>query len=275
MNNTGGSIGVFDSGIGGLTVLKEFVKLMPEYNFIYLGDNARTPYGNRSFETVYEYTLQCVKKLFEMDCPLVILACNTASAKALRNIQQKDLEHLDASKRVLGVVRPTSEMVGKISKTKKVGIFATTGTVNSETYPIEIKKFFPELEVFQQACPMWVPLIENNEANQPGADYFINKYCNELMDKNSNIDTIVLGCTHYPVIADKLKAALPKHVTIISQGEIIAHSLKDYLYRHPEMDKRLSKNGALRFFTTDSAQQFDKLAGLFFGKEVKSNHITL
>lgn len=275
MNNTGGSIGVFDSGIGGLTVLKEFVKLMPEYNFIYLGDNARTPYGNRSFETVYEYTLQCVKKLFEMDCPLVILACNTASAKALRNIQQKDLEHLDASKRVLGVVRPTSEMVGKISKTKKVGIFATKGTVNSETYPIEIKKFFPELEVFQQACPMWVPLIENNEANQPGADYFINKYCNELMDKNSNIDTIVLGCTHYPVIADKLKAALPKHVTIISQGEIIAHSLKDYLYRHPEMDKRLSKNGALRFFTTDSAQQFDKLAGLFFGKEVKSNHITL
>lgn len=275
MNNTGGSIGVFDSGIGGLTVLKEFVKLMPEYNFIYLGDNARTPYGNRSFETVYEYTLQCVKKLFEMDCPLVILACNTASAKALRNIQQKDLEHLDASKRVLGVVRPTSEMVGKISKTKKVGIFATTGTVNSETYPIEIKKFFPELEVFQQACPMWVPLIENNEANQPGADYFINKYCNELMDKNSNIDTIVLGCTHYPVIADKLKAALPKHVTIISQGEFIAHSLKDYLYRHPEMDKRLSKNGALRFFTTDSAQQFDKLAGLFFGKEVKSNHITL
>ncbi len=273
--NSEASIGVFDSGIGGLTVLKEFVNLMPDNNYVYLGDNARAPYGNRSFETVYEYTLQCVKKLFEMNCPLVILACNTASAKALRNIQQRDLEKIDATKRVLGVIRPTSEMVGKLSKTKKVGIFATAGTVSSETYPIEIRKFFPDVEVFQQACPMLVPLIENNESQQAGADYFVNKYCSELMEKNKDIDTVVLGCTHYPVIIDKIKKALNSHVNIISQGEIVAQSLKDYLQRHPEMNIRLAKNAKLSFYTTDSPQQFDKLAGMFFGKEVKSHQINL
>ncbi|HNR19364.1 MAG TPA: glutamate racemase [Bacteroidia bacterium] len=273
--NSGASIGVFDSGIGGLTVLKEFVKLMPDYNYIYLGDNARTPYGNRSFETVYEYTLQCVKKLFEMNCPLVILACNTASAKALRNIQQKDLSNIDSSKRVLGVIRPTSEMVGKLSKTKKVGVFATAGTVSSETYPIEIKKFFPAVEVFQQACPMLVPLIENNESDMPGADYFVKKYCGELMQKDKDIDTVVLGCTHYPILIDKIKAALPLGVNVVSQGEIVAQSLKDYLHRHPEMDRRLGKSANLSFFATDSPHQFDKLAGLFFGVEVSSNQINL
>ena len=275
-------IGVFDSGIGGLTVLKEFVAVLPQYDYIYLGDNARAPYGNRSFESVYEYTLQCVKKLFDMGCPLVILACNTASAKALRTIQQKELtKHLpdgsqvDATKRVLGVIRPTSEIVGKLTKSKQVGIFATSGTVLSETYPIEIKKFFPDITVHQQSCPMWVPLIENNEMNSAGTDYFVQKYIDELFAQQTHIDTVVLGCTHYPLLIEKIKKFIPKGVTVISQGEIVAQSLKGYLQRHQEIEMRCSKNSQLIFFTTDSTSAFDKQANLFFGKEVKSNHLIL
>ncbi|HEX8515344.1 MAG TPA: glutamate racemase [Bacteroidia bacterium] len=268
-------IGVFDSGYGGLTVLKEIVKALPQYDYIYLGDNARAPYGTRSFETVYEYTLECVKKLFELGCPLVILACNTASAKALRNIQQKDLPVLDPDKRVLGVIRPTTEIVGKYSKTKHVGVLGTSGTVASGSYPIEINKFFPEIKVQQEACPMWVPLVENNEAESEGADFYIKKNLNNLLRKDKNIDTIILGCTHYPLLINKISKYLPSGITLLSQGEIIASSLHDYLFRHPEMKERISKGSSLEFFTTDSPENFDAAGSLFFGKEVKSKHLAL
>lgn len=266
-------IGVFDSGYGGLTVLKEIVKALPEYDYAYLGDNARAPYGTRSFETVYEYTLQCVKQLFEMGCPLVILACNTASAKALRNIQQKDLPHLAPEKRVLGVIRPTTEVVGKYSKSGHVGVLGTSGTVSSNSYPIEIKKFYPEITVHQEACPMWVPLVENNEFENEGADFFIEKNLNNLLSKDKNIDTLILGCTHYPLLVNKIKKHLPSHITLLSQGEIVADSLGDYLKRHNEMEQMLSKGKGLEFYTTDSAENFDKAASMFFGKEVKSKHL--
>ncbi|MFN0274248.1 MAG: glutamate racemase [Chitinophagales bacterium] len=266
-------IGVFDSGYGGLTVLKEFVKTLPEHDFIYLGDNARAPYGNRSFETVYEFTLACVQQLFSLGCRLVILACNTASAKALRNIQQNDLPKIDKMRRVLGVIRPTAEVIGEISKTKHVGVFATAGTVNSQSYLIEIQKFFPELKVFQEACPMWVPLIENNEFDKPGADYFVQKHIQNLMSQADNIDTIILGCTHYPLLEKKIKEFLPGTVQLISQGEIVAKSLKDYLERHSEIDNKCSKNSSLKFFTTDSSEIFDAHASIFFGKKVTSEFI--
>lgn len=268
-------IGVFDSGYGGLTVLKELVKKLPGYDYIYLGDNARAPYGSRSFETVYEYTLQCVKELFSMGCPLVILACNTASAKALRNIQQKDLEKLGKEKRVLGVIRPTTELVGKITKTKSTGVLGTSGTVNSGSYPIEIAKFYPDVKVFQQACPMWVPLVENNEYNGEGADYFIKKNCDELMAQDKNIDTVILGCTHYPLLSEKIKKFLPENIQLISQGEIVANSLSDYLHRHPEMEQRLTKNKSITFYTTDSPENFDAHAGIFYGEEISSKHLSL
>lgn len=268
-------IGIFDSGFGGLTILKEIVKEMPEYDYLYLGDNARAPYGSRSFETVYEYTLECVKHLFLMGCELVILACNTASAKALRTIQQKDLPVIDSTKRVLGVIRPTAEIVGNYSKTRNVGVLATPGTVSSESYLVEIKKSYPDLLVYQEACPMWVPLIENNEQNSPGADYFIKKNIDNLMNKQPNIDTVVLGCTHYPLIEDKIKSYLPKNIHLLSQGEIIAKSLKDYLTRHPEIDSKCSKTGSVSFFTTDLPETFDKAAGSFYGKPVNSKHLSL
>ena len=266
-------IGVFDSGYGGLTVLKEIVKALPEYDYIYLGDNARAPYGTRSFETVYEYTLACVKQLFGMGCPLVILACNTASAKALRNIQQKDLPHLAPEKRVLGVIRPTTEVVGKYSKTGHVGVLGTSGTVSSGSYPIEIKKFYPEITVHQEACPMWVPLVENNQFESDGADFFIKNNLDNLLSKNADIDTIILGCTHYPLLVNKIKRHLPSHITLLSQGEIVAASLSDYLKRHGEIEQRLSKGKGLEFYTTDSPENFDRPASLFFGKEVKSAHL--
>lgn len=268
-------IGVFDSGYGGLTVLKEIVKALPGYDYAYLGDNARAPYGTRSFETVYEYTLQCVKHLFDMGCPLVILACNTASAKALRNIQQKDLPHLAPEKRVLGVIRPTTEVVGKYSKTGHVGVFGTSGTVSSDSYPIEIKKFYPELIVQQEACPMWVPLVENNEIESEGADFFIKKNLDNLLSKDQQIDTIILGCTHYPLLANKIKNQLPAGITLLSQGEIVAHSLTDYLKRHTEIEQKLSRGNSVEFYTTDSAENFDKAASLFYGKEVQSHHLGL
>ncbi len=268
-------IGVFDSGFGGLTVLRELEKKLPDYDFMYLGDNARTPYGTRSYETVYEYTLQCVKLLFEKGCHLVILACNTASAKALRSIQQKDLPVFAPNKRVLGVIRPTTEIIGNYSKTGHVGVLGTTGTINSESYPVEIHKFFPDLKIYQMACPMWVPLIENNEMHNEGADYFIKKYSQNLMQQCASIDAVILACTHYPLIQEKIQDHLPKGVTLISQGAIVAESLKLYLQRHPEIDKKASKNSIVQFFTTDQTENFDKAATLFYGKTVKSSHISL
>lgn len=268
-------IGVFDSGYGGLTVLKEFVRNMPEYDFIYLGDNARAPYGNRSFETVYEYTLECVEQLFAKDCRLVILACNTASAKALRTIQQHDLQRIDAQRRVLGVIRPTSEVVGKLTESNTVGIFATSGTVNSGSYVLEIEKFYPTIKVIQEACPMWVPMVEYNEFDKPGADYFIKQHIERLLKKSDAIDTIILGCTHYPLLMPKIKQYLPNHIKVIAQGEIVAASLMDYLQRHPEMDANCSKNGKLEFYTTDAVETFNEHAAIFFGKEVQSKHLHL
>lgn len=268
-------IGVFDSGYGGLTVLKELVGRLPDYDYIYLGDNARAPYGNRSFETVYQYTLQSVKWLFEQGCPLVVLACNTASAKALRTIQQLDLPRIAPDHRVLGVIRPTTEVVGQYSISGKVGVLATRGTVLSESYPIEIAKFFPDIEVFQQPCPLWVPLIENNEHDKPGADYFVKTYVDQLMGRCAEIDTVVLACTHYPLLKDKIGAALPAGSTLISQGEIVAESLADYLQRHPEMESRLSKSANVRFFTTDSTEDFDSHASIFYGQNLRSDHVQL
>lgn len=268
-------IGIFDSGYGGLTVLKEITAKLPQYDYLYLGDNSRSPYGTRSFETVYEYTLQCVKWFFNQGCSLVILACNTASAKALRSIQQNDLAKIDSSKRVLGVIRPTTEIIGNLTKTGNVGILATNGTVISESYPIEINKFYPELHVFQEACPMWVPLIENNEYNNPGADYFIQENINGLLQQSPEIDTILLACTHYPLLMEKIKKVVPAAVTVISQGEIVANSLSTYLQNHPEMDDRCSKNGQISFYTTDSTEDFDNHAAIFYGAPVKSKHLSL
>jgi glutamate racemase len=273
--NSKNPIGVFDSGYGGLTVLKEIVKALPDHDYIYLGDNARAPYGSRSFETVYEYTLQCVKRLFSMGCPLVILACNTASAKALRNIQQKDLASIDPQKRVLGVIRPTTELVGKHTKTGHVGVLGTSGTVTSCSYPIEIQKFYPDITVHQEACPMWVPLVENDEIDTEGAEYFIKKNLDNLLSKDKKIDTIILGCTHYPLLVNKIRKFLPENITLLSQGEITAASLTDYLKRHHEIEEKLSKGKSVEFFTTDSAENFDKAASLFFGGEVKSKHLVL
>lgn len=269
------SIGIFDSGYGGLTVYKEIERKFPDFDFIYLGDNARVPYGNRSYETVYEFTWECVQHLFSMGCPLVILACNTASAKALRTIQQKNLPELNEPKKVLGVIRPTTEIIGNYTQTKHIGIFATQGTVSSESYKIEIHKFFPEIQVFQQACPMWVPLIENNEHLNKGADYFIEKYIHELLNQSDKIDTIALACTHYPLIKEKIQAFLPSHIKLISQGEIVANSLADYLSRHAEITTLLSKNGTRSFYTTDSTSDFNLKAELFMGKSIKSKHLDL
>lgn len=268
-------IGIFDSGYGGLTVMKEIVKKLPQYDYIYLGDNARAPYGNRSFETVYRYTLQCVEWFFEQGCPLVILACNTASAKALRTIQQKDLPKISHQNRVLGVIRPTTEMIGTFSKSRKIGVLATNGTVQSGSYLIEIEKFFPDLTVYQEACPMWVPIVENNEHEQPGADYFVKKHVQHLMATDQQIDTLLLACTHYPLLKKKILQFLPAGVTVVSQGEIVANSLAGYLQRHAEIEQRCSKNGRRMFFTTDSTEDFDNHASIFFGEMVQSKHVDL
>jgi glutamate racemase len=268
-------IGVFDSGFGGLTVLKEIVKQLPSYDYIYLGDNARAPYGTRSFETVYEYTLQCVQRLFSMGCPLVVLACNTASAKALRNIQQKDLPRIAPDNRVLGVIRPTTEVVGKYSKTRHVGVLGTTGTITSNSYPIEIAKFYPDITVYQEACPMWVPIVENNEIESEAADIFIEKNLTNLLSKDPDIDTIILGCTHYPLLVHKIKKHLPENIALLSQGEIVSESLVDYLKRHSEIEHKLSKGNSIEFFTTDSPENFDKAASMFYGEEVHSKHLEL
>lgn len=272
---TSSPIGVFDSGYGGLTVLKEIVKQLPQYDYIYLGDNARAPYGTRSFETVYEYTLQSVKWLFGQGCPLIILACNTASAKALRTIQQNDLPLIGGSRRVLGVIRPTVEIIGNYTKTNSVGILGTKGTVQSGSYPIELEKFFPNLSIHQHACPLWVPLVENNEYASPGADYFINKDLQELIKDSREIDTILLACTHYPLLLRKIEKFLPGNITVVSQGEIVAKSLEDYLLRHSEIEVQCSKNGQLSFYTTDSTDDFDRHSQIFFGEKVNSVHAAL
>ena len=274
MNNTG-PIGVFDSGYGGLTVLKEIIRQLPEYDYLYLGDNARSPYGTRSFETVYHYTLECVQWLFGQGCPLVILACNTASAKALRTIQQNDLNRIAPGNKVLGVIRPTAEVMGKHSSSGHIGILATAGTVLSDSYPIEIGKFFPELVVNQEACPMWVPLIENNEHTQPGADYFVQQHIRRLLQKDNKIDTILLACTHYPLLNDKIAQYLPAGVKCLAQGEIVAASLEDYLHRHPETATRCVKNRELRFYTTDDTNDFNAHAQVFFGQNITAKHVSL
>lgn len=268
-------IGIFDSGYGGLTVFKSIKTALPQFDYIYLGDNARAPYGNRSFETVHEYTLQCVKWLFEQNCPLVILACNTASAKALRTIQQNYLPTLKGNKRVLGVIRPTAEIIGSYSKSKKIGVLGTKGTVSSNSYLIEIKKFSPDIDVFQVACPQLVPLIENNEYETEAADYFIEKYIVDLFKESSEIDTILLACTHYPIIIDKIKKHVPEHIAVIGQGEIVAGSLKNYLTRHFEIESLISKQGNVSFFTTDDTIDFDEHASIFYGSPISSKHLHL
>jgi glutamate racemase len=255
--------------------MKEIVKRLPHYDYVYLGDNARAPYGNRSFETVYRYTLECVEWFFQQGCPLVILACNTASAKALRTIQQNDLEKLNPDNRVLGVIRPTTEIMGSLTKTGSIGILATNGTVQSESYKIEINKFDPDVRVVQEACPMWVPLVEYNEYDSDGADYFIEKNLSNLLSKDGQIDTILLACTHNPLLIDKIKKYVPEDVRIISQGDIVAESLEQYLGRHPEIEERCTKGASQAFYTTDSEEDFNSHAGIFFGKPVKSRHLAL
>ena len=266
-------IGIFDSGYGGLTILKDIRKRLPQYDYIYLGDNARNPYGSRSFEIVYEYTLQAVKALFERGCHLVILACNTASAKALRSIQQNDLPVIDPSKRVLGVIRPTVELLPSITETKHIGLLATPGTVKSNSYTLELQKLSPDLKITEHACPMWVPIVENNEIDTEGADFFIEKEIKNLLEKDPEIDTIILGCTHYPLLLNKIKKFLPDKINVLCQGPIVAESLADYLKRHPEIETRLSNTASIKYLTTEHTDKFDSLASLFLGKNVESHTI--
>ena len=275
LSKTAGAIGVFDSGYGGLTILNQIRQVLPEYDYIYLGDNARTPYGTRSFEIVYEFTLQAVNKLFEMGCHLVILACNTASAKALRSIQINDLPNIDPNRRVLGVIRPTVESIGSITQSKHVGVLATSGTINSGSYPLEIHKLYPEIVVSGEACPMWVPLVENKEYDSPGADYFVKKHIENLIKKDTEIDTIILGCTHYPLLLTKINQYLPKGITVVSQGEYVAESLKSYLRRHPEMDTLCTKNGKCKFMTTESETKFSESASAFLNEEISVEKIVI
>lgn len=268
-------IGVFDSGFGGLSILREIRKTLPEYDYIFIGDNARAPYGSRSFTLVYEYTLQAVQHLFNQGCALVILACNTASAKALRTIQQLDLPKIDNSRRVLGVIRPTVEKVGEISKNGHIGIFGTPATIQSQSYDIEITKMYPSFKVYGHACPMWVPLVENRESDGPGADYFIKKDIDALLSQCADIDTVILGCTHYPLLVSKIKEYMPKSVHVIEQGGIVAESLKDYLKRHPEMEQRCSKGGKCRYFTTEDAEKFSEMGSIFVNEQIKAEHVSL
>ncbi len=270
-----GPIGVFDSGYGGLTILQQIRKTLPQYDYIYLGDNARTPYGTRSFEVVYEFTRQAVTKLFEMGCHLVILACNTASAKALRSIQTNDLPQLDSSRRVLGVIRPTVERIGEMTHSRHIGVVATAGTIKSESYPLEIRKLFPDITVTGEACPMWVPLVENNEATGDGADFFIRKNLNSLLGKDPQIDAIILGCTHYPLLLPKINQYVPQGVQIITQGEFVAVSLQDYLKRHPEIADKCTQNGVTHFYTTEAEEKFSESAKLFLNEEIEVKRISL
>ena len=268
-------IGVFDSGIGGLTVFKEIIRRLPAYDYVYLGDNARVPYGTRSFETVYQYTRECVQHLFDMGCRLVIIACNTASAKALRTIQQRDLVGMPKQYRVLGVIRPTTEIIGSYTRSRHVGILATQGTVSSLSYAIEINKFFPDIQVYQEACPMWVPLVEANEHASPGADYFVKKNLDSLLQKSPRIDTLILACTHYPLLMDKIRHFIPEGITLLAQGRIVADSLADYLRRHPEIEQLCTHGNTVKYYTTESTEDFNSKAELFLGKRVESMHLQL
>jgi glutamate racemase len=270
-------IGVFDSGYGGLTILKEFLNDLPAYDFIYLGDNARAPYGSRSFEVVYEYTLQAVKKLFGMGCPLVILACNTASAKALRNIQQNDLPHIDPDRRVLGVIRPAVESIGDYTSNGHVGILGTVGTVLSNSYPIELEKWSQGkvVKTTQEACPIWVPLVENNETDSPGTDYFVAKNINNLLTADPEIDSIILGCTHYPLLMPVIRKFVPENIHLLEQGKLVSSKLVEYLQRHPEMDQRCSKSGTVNYYTTENEEVFERNATTFLGRNIKSKKVLL
>ena len=269
------NIGVFDSGFGGLSILKEIRTLLPQYSYMYLGDNARAPYGTRSFETVYRYTLEAVTKLFEMNCNLVIIACNTASAKALRNIQQCDLQQFGNDKRVLGIIRPCTEIANTFTQNNNLGIVATKGTVTSKSYEIEIKKFFPEITITSHACPMWVPIVENGEYSSDGADYFVKKELDALLRENPNIDALLLGCTHYPLLLQKIRKYLPEHIRIIQQGEIVAQSLQSYLQKHSALESSLKRTNEIQFFTTDSKDSFNAIGSHFLGQEISSQRITL
>lgn len=270
-----GPIGVFDSGYGGLTILRRIREILPQYDYLFLGDNARAPYGSRSFEIVYQFTLEAVKALFSYGCRLVIIACNTASAKALRTIQQNDLPHLDATRRVLGVIRPTVEAIGSLTKTRHVGLLATAGTVNSRSYNLELKKLCPDITVTGQACPLWVPIIENNEHNSPGADYFVKEYIDALLARDPEIDTIILGCTHYPLMLDKIRQYTPPGIRLVPQGEYVAPSLARYMERHPDMEARCTCQGTCRYLTTESAALFRKSASVFLGYDIEASQIAL
>ena len=270
-----GPIGIFDSGYGGLTILHGIRQLLPEYDYLYLGDNARTPYGTRSFEVVYEFTRQAVVKLFEMGCHLVILGCNTASAKALRSIQQNDLPKLDPNRRVLGVIRPTAEVIGSLTHNRHVGIFATEGTIKSESYNMEIHKLYPDIQVSGVACPFWVPLVEYNEADSPGADYFVKKRIDQLLRLDPQIDTVILGCTHYPLLLPKIHKYTPRGIRIIAQGEYVASSLQQYFERHPDMEQRCTKNGQTRYLTTENPEKFKEQAKLFLHEDIEVENVTL
>lgn len=275
LSTTPGPIGVFDSGYGGLTILDEIRRKLPQYDYIYLGDNARAPYGTRSFDIVYRFTLEAVRYLFEQGCQLVILGCNTASAKALRSIQQNDLPAVDPARRVLGVIRPTVEKIGEITKTGNIGIVGTPGTIRSHSYEMEIEKLYPGFRTFTQACPMWVPLVENGEATGEGTDYFVKRDVERLMAQNPGIDTVILGCTHYPLLKDKVEKYVPEGVTVLSQGAIVADSLADYLNRHPEMTARCSKGATCRYLTTESSDKFSESATVFLSEPVEATSITL
>jgi len=268
-------IGIFDSGYGGLTILEQIRKQLPKYDYLYLGDNARSPYGTRSFEVVYEFTLQAVQWLFRQGCQLVILACNTASAKALRTIQQKDLPLIDPERRVLGVIRPTVENINKITKSLHVGVLGTPGTIASNSYSLEIGKLFPDIVVEGEACPMWVPLVENNEYDKPGADFFVKQHINSILGKDGKIDTLILACTHYPLLEKKIRQYLPEGIRLVSQGQLVAESLEDYLYRHPEIDSKCSKNGTCRFYTTESEEKFASMASLFLKGKIEAERVNL
>ena len=272
---TPGPIGVFDSGYGGLTILEGIRELMPEYDYLYLGDNARAPYGTRSFEVVYQFTLQAVNRLFEMGCQLVILGCNTASAKALRSIQQLDLPHIAPQRRVLGVIRPTVEALGKLTRSGHVGIFGTPGTIRSNSYNLEIAKLYPSFVTSGQECPLWVPLVENHEFDSPGADYFVKKYIDSLLGRDPEIDTVLLGCTHYPLLLNKIREFMPDGVKIVTQGSIVANSLKDYLRRHPEMEQRVSKRGSIKYLTTENADKFSEMGSVFLSQQIQAQSICL
>lgn len=275
LSSAPGPIGIFDSGYGGLTILHGIRQLLPQYDFLYLGDNARAPYGTRSFDVVYEFTRQAVIDLFERGCQLVILGCNTASAKALRTIQQKDLPQLDSHRRVLGIIRPTAEVVGTLTKTRHVGIFATEGTIKSESYTLEIHKFFPDIQVSGVACPFWVPLVEYNEADSPGADYFVKKRIDQLLRLDAAIDTVILGCTHYPILLPKINKFMPRGVRIVSQGEYVARSLQQYFERHADIEQRCTKGGQVHYLTTENPERFKESAQLFLHEPVEVESITL